>query len=219
MGLRGFFGVVVFLIIIGGRGLSATTSPVASVHLTEGWATFGQAVPQGMAPAGSGLHIGGLPTQTDVKNRWPDGSIRFAVVTAKVPAGGGTYQINAGTLNAGNFMPAPQAAVVSLNISGCLPTAGPACPAGLHTAALPAPESATWLSGPLVREARSVVRPVGPLAATSISRVNFDTRVYNDGTLRVDVSVENMLNSTAARTVTYDVAVTVPGATSFSKNK
>ncbi len=49
-------------------------------------------------------------------------------------------------------------------------------------------------------------------------RVNFDTRVYNDGTSRVDVSVENMLNSPDARTVTYDVAVTVPGATSFSKN-
>ena len=219
MNRRALLGVVVCLMIFGGRGLSAATGPVASIQLTEGWATFGQAVPEGMAPAGSGLQIGALPTQTDVKNRWPDGSIRFAVITAKVPPGGGNYQINAGTLSAGTFIPAPQAAVVSLNISGCLPSAGPACPAGLHTAALPAPEAATWLSGPLVHEARSVVRPVGPLAMTHpFLRVNFDTRVYNDGTSRVDVSVENMLNSTAARTVTYDVAVTMPGATSFSKS-
>ena len=174
---------------------------------------------EGMASAGSGLQIGGLPTQTDVKNRWPDGSIRFAVITAKVPAGGGTYQINAGTLSAGAFIPSPQTAVVSLNIHGCLPSAGPSCPAGLHAAALPAPETATWLSGPLVHEARSVVRPLGPLAMPHpFLRVNFDTRVYNDGTSRIDVSVENMLNSADARTVTYDVAVTVPGATSFSKN-
>ncbi len=138
MSRRALFGVVVCLFVIGGRGLSAATGPVATVQLTEGWATFGQAVPQGMAPVGSGLQIGGLPTQTDVKNRWPDGSIRFAVVTAKVPPGGGSYQINAGTLNAGTFIPAPQTAVVSLNISGCLPTPGPACPGGLHTAALPA---------------------------------------------------------------------------------
>ena len=126
MGRRALFVVVVSLIIIGGRGLSATTGPVALVHLTEGWATFGQAVPEGMAPMGSGLQIGGLPTQTDVKNRWPDGSIRFAVVTAKVPVGGGSYQINGGALNGGNFIPAPQTAAVSLNISGCLPSAGPA---------------------------------------------------------------------------------------------
>src|SRR5262249_21170678 len=55
-----------------------STGPVATVGLTAGWATFGEAIPQGRATAG--LQVGSLPTQTDVKNRWPDGSIKFAIV-------------------------------------------------------------------------------------------------------------------------------------------
>ena len=48
-------------------------------------------------------------------------------------------------------------------------------------------------------------------------RVNFDTRVYNDGHARVDISVENVLDKAEAATVTYDVAITVNGASVFSK--
>src|SRR3954471_1585422 len=60
--------------------------PIATIGLTPGWITFGQAVPQGAAHGG--LKIGVLDTQTDVKTTWPDGSIRFAVVTANVLAAG-----------------------------------------------------------------------------------------------------------------------------------
>ncbi|MDP3685470.1 MAG: hypothetical protein Q8R32_01415, partial [bacterium] len=56
----------------GGR----TQTVLADVGLTSGWATFGQALPQGAAR--DALQIGDLETQTDVKTRWPDGSIRFA---------------------------------------------------------------------------------------------------------------------------------------------
>ncbi len=75
-----------------------------------------------------------------------------------------------------------------------------------------------WLAGPLVREDRSVVRPVSTTgAAHPFLRVNFDRRVFNDGQSRVDVSVENMLDKTGATTVTYDVVVTVNGETVFTK--
>src|SRR3954468_9012175 len=59
-------------------------SAFGTVGLTAGWATFGEAVPQGTAFGG--LQVGTLPTQTDIKTRWPDGSIRFAVVTVNSPA-------------------------------------------------------------------------------------------------------------------------------------
>ena len=49
-------------------------------------------------------------------------------------------------------------------------------------------------------------------------RVNFDTRVYNDGQARVDVSVENMLDQMGATTVTYDVTVVVNGRVVFSRS-
>src|SRR5262252_2858667 len=67
---------------------------IATVGLTPGWATFGEAVPQGQAT--SGLRIGSLPTQTDVKNRWPDGSIKFAIVSANVSTAG-NYNVTAAT--------------------------------------------------------------------------------------------------------------------------
>src|SRR5262245_24720887 len=65
---------------------TAQTGAIATVGLTAGWATFGEAIPQGQATGA--LQIGSLPTQTDVKNRWPDGSIKFAIVSANVPSAG-----------------------------------------------------------------------------------------------------------------------------------
>src|SRR3954466_8221631 len=59
---------------------------LATEHLTPGWATFGQVLPRGVAR--DGLALGALRTQVDVKNRWQDGSIRFAIVTAAVAAEG-----------------------------------------------------------------------------------------------------------------------------------
>ena len=94
--------VMLVLAIATGSRLSGQTA-VATVHLTPGWATFGEAVPQGLSH--NGLQVGSLPTQTDVKNRWPDGSIRFAIVTVKAPAEA-SYLVSAapaasGTLQAG----------------------------------------------------------------------------------------------------------------------
>jgi hypothetical protein len=59
---------------------------VAQYRLYQGWATFGLVVPQGVAR--TGLKIDGLEMQADIKTHWPDGSIRFAVITAAVPKAG-----------------------------------------------------------------------------------------------------------------------------------
>lgn len=83
----------------GGQSTAATSTVtvtqhtgIADVGLTTGWATFGEGPPQGAAF--SGLQVGNLPTQTDIKTRWPDGSIRFAIVTVDVPVSG-TYVVTA----------------------------------------------------------------------------------------------------------------------------
>ena len=54
--------------------------------LSPGWATFGIVLPSGKAY--DGLSVEGLTTQTDVKNRWPDNSIRYAILTAKIETPG-----------------------------------------------------------------------------------------------------------------------------------
>jgi hypothetical protein len=158
-----------------------------------------------MAP--DALQIGSLPTQTDVKTRWPDGSVRFAVVTASVPAAG-NYAIASAPPSAGSFAPQVPGASITLTIAGTP-----------FTATLPASPSAhAWLNGPLVREWRTVLAPVRSSGAPHpFLRVNFDTRVYHDGKARVDVSVENVLDKTGATTVTYDVSISVAGQIVFTK--
>ena len=113
--------VAVLLLVIGfASPFSGQRPPVATVGLTSGWATFGEAVPQGAAT--TGLQIGNLPTQTDIKNRWPDGSIRFAIVTAHVPAAGG-YAVTAAAPTAGGFTPTLPSASTTLIVDGVAYTA------------------------------------------------------------------------------------------------
>jgi len=184
----------------------AQTAPIANVGLTNGWATFGEVVPQGVAT--DGLQIGSLPTQTDVKTRWADGSIRFAVVTASVPSTG-NYAVTAAAAQTGSFAPQLPSASVTLTIGGVL-----------YTATLPpTPATDVWLNGPLVTEGRQVITPVSSSgAAHPFLRVDFDTRVYVDGKARVDVTVENVLDKVGATTVTYDAAISVDGQLVFSRS-
>ena len=171
---------------------------VTTVKLGVGWATFGQVVPQGAAPLG--LQIGTLPTQLDVKTRWPDGSIKFAVVSTFIPAAG-PYDVTASSARLGGFKPAVPAVSATFTIG-----------TQLYVATLPsAPSADTWLAGPVVQEWRSVVTPIASGAPHPFLRVIFDVRSYSDGSSRLDVTVENVLNMTGATAVTYDVAITVSG--------
>jgi hypothetical protein len=196
--------LVALALLVSAATLDAQTSQVASVGLTQGWATFGQALPQGAATGG--LQVGSLTTQTDVKNTWPDGSIRFAIVTVKA-ATAGTFPVTPAAPSSGALAPAVPSAAVVLTIDGAV-----------YTATLPAaPESDRWLSGPLAYEGRSIVAPASPATgdAHPFLRVIFDTRVYHDGGGRVDVSVENTLDIAGAATITYDVDITLNGTPVF----
>jgi len=199
--------LVALALIAGVAALHAQIAPVATVGLTPGWATFGQALPPGAATGG--LQVGSLPTQTDVKNTWPDGSIRFAIVTVNATTAG-SYAISPALPSTGTIDPHLPTAAVVLTIDGVA-----------YTAALPAaPASDVWLSGPLVYEGRSIVAPASAAngSAHPFVRVIFDTRVYNDGAARVDVSVENDLDTAGAGTITYDVAIAVNGASVFTQD-
>jgi hypothetical protein len=174
------------------------------VGLTAGWATFGEALPPGQAF--DGLQIGGLETQTDIKNRWPDGSIKFGIVTANVPAAG-SYDLTSAPLQSGAFTPVVPSASVTLSIGGTR-----------YTASLPAsPGGDRWMNGPLALEWRRVIAPAAAGTAHRFFRVLFDTRAYADGATRLSVTVENVLNQTGATTTTYDATITINGKTVFSR--
>ena len=184
--------------------VTVTGPPLGGVAVTAGWATFGQALPQGAAAAG--LQLGTLVTQVDVKTRWPDGSIKFAVVSANVPADG-TYTLRpAAAPSVGTFAPLLPDAAVRLTIGGTV-----------YTAPLPRTASGdAWLSGPLAREARATVVPAAPDGTRHpFLDVVFDTRSYVDGKTRLDVTVENVLDKAGATKVDYSVDIVASGATLY----
>src|SRR5262249_45079996 len=153
----------------------------------------------------SGLQIGTLPTQTDVKNRWPDGSIKFAIVSANVQTAG-NYPVTAATAATGSFTPVVPTASVTLAIGGTS-----------YVATLPSsPTADVWLAGPQVQEWRAAVAPVAGAAAHPFLRVIFDARVYSDGKAHVSFTVENVLNQTGATTTTYNATIAANGQTLFT---
>lgn len=161
----------------------ATSETLATVGLTAGWATFGQALPQGAAF--ELLQVGSLTTQTDIKTRWGDGSIRFAVLTVDVPQAG-SYVIKPAFASIGHVelgqLPAEVRFATGLADQ---PTAVAAIPSAV------APDS-LWLDGSEVREGRWAVVPTDtngqPLSGL---RVLFDQRTYRDGAQRLEVTIEN----------------------------
>jgi hypothetical protein len=182
---------------------------LATPHLTAGTATFGLALPEGQATGGVRVVDSSfitLNTQTDVKNIWDDGSIRFAVVSAVIPLSG-NYTIEAGSVTSGTFTPTWPTASVALVIGGTT-----------YTATLPARTTTDpWLVGPHVQEHRVVVTPLNG-ATPHVLRVFFDVRSYQQGGHRVDVSVKNVLDHADTNSFTYDVTVTINGSAVFTRS-
>lgn len=186
----------------------ASAADLATVQLSPGWATFGQAAPRGAARS---LRIGALPTQCDIKTRWDDGSIRFAVLTAPVVTAG-AYDVAPTTPSTATaLVPRATAAEVRLDVvAGTSRT--------LYTARLPAARSTDrWLDGAQVVEERHRLRALDAAgAAHPFLTVLIDLRTYRDGSRRLDVAVENILDQAGARPVTYSVAIVADGVTHWS---
>lgn len=179
--------------------------PVATIKSGVGWATFGQVLPRGAVRRG--LRLGDFPTQTDVKTRWDDGTIRFAVVTAKVDAAG-VYQLKPDSNLAKFFSPSLPEASVHFRADD-----------ELWTAQLPARFLGDfWLIGPLVMEWRAVVTPTNRANVLHpFLRVLFDVRSYADGQARLDVTVENTLDQSGVTKVNYDVEIVAGDKSLFQR--
>ena len=181
---------------------TAHAQTLARYTLTPGWATFGLALPQGAVR--DGVSVGALQTQTDIKTKWPDGSIRFAIVTARI-ADAGTYDIRPGSASSGDFSESWPNVAVDFQIGGST------------SSATPSGAGAVWLNGPLVREMRWVQGIPGATGAAANLRVIFDIRQYREGGSRLDVTVNNNLNVSGAREVAYGVTVRANDSSLFSR--
>ncbi len=172
---------------------------------TTGWSTFGLPLKPGLAT--DGVQVGNFPTQTDVKVRHGDGTIKHAIVTVFIPTTG-SYAITASTASTGSFSPVVPSASAVFTVAG-----------NTHTATAPSTLSTDcWLDGPLVKECRDIVTPDNsPTGAFANVRVYFDRRVYNDGKSRVDGTVDNTKNLSTSQFVKYSVDLRVNGVSQYAK--
>jgi hypothetical protein len=201
---RHYCAVLLFAVIICSVQSAAAEPSLGRYSFSAGWATFGFVAPPGAVT--SGVQVESLPTQTDVKTRWPDGSMRFGIITAKIPDAG-SYDIFAAAPASGVAdLPAVNA-VAEIVVNGTT-----------YTAALPSSLSDQWLNGPLVREARAISRftPEPPAPAKHL-RVIWDVRTYSGGGSRISVTFDNTMNVADANAVLYSVAVKVNGSSVFSR--
>jgi hypothetical protein len=167
-----------------------------------GWFTRSIELEQGEVASGSGIQIGGLTTQTDIKNVWGDNSIKRAVVTANIPIAG-QYTVKAGAVSGAAFTPTAPVVVTTLVIDGATWTAE----LGAYSA------SDKWLSGDLVVEWRKVITPQAVIGGASHAslQVIYDVRSYNDGTHRLDWCLQNVKDVAGAEVAAGDLTITVAG--------
>jgi hypothetical protein len=183
-------------------GATLTTLQIAdkaNVAQTNVPLTFGQVFPKGAFAANTGLAgvYNGVqvPLQVNVKATHGDGSVRHAVISAILP------QMNAGQTVplALTAAPAPAASaavepgqvlggfntVVNLNLGGEVFSAStqPLFKLGKYTTWLAGPVATEWQASTPFKNAAGVEHP--HLAA------RFAVRRYNNGKIRVDVTVEN----------------------------
>ncbi len=208
------------LTIYNDSGQSLSNAPV----------TFGQVFKPGDVAAGASLEArlgtgAAVPLQIDKKSSYADGSLKFAVLTARLDgvAAGATQSLilaNAASGAAGTpvslsaLLATSFDAVVNLNISGTVYSASARTLLGAQPQA--------WLQGPLVSEwlVRGPLRTAGGQAHPHLEAL-FAVRAYAGNPInrvRVDVTIENGKTfATGVGTFTYDASIVVGGSTVFTR--
>jgi len=177
--------------------------------------TFGQVFRQGDWPRGKDLvaewNGRAILMQTDIKARYPDGSVRHAVLNIVNPdTSEAQISLRSGTASAGN--PLQMRSILSrgynLTLDITLSGQNLSVNAGdLLNAAFTRGEK-PWLSGPHATEIR-VKRKINQ-QLTAI----FDIRALSDGSVRTSVSVHNDdMFATAGNDIPYTYAIKMSGRT------
>jgi hypothetical protein len=104
-----FTGVAAALTYGGGPPISSgTPSPFTLTSATTGTLPFcvGHAFRQGDIPSGSGIAVAGATAQATIKNAWPDGSAKFAIIAGSYTSAGSAVTVtpSAGTASTGTAL-------------------------------------------------------------------------------------------------------------------
>lgn len=194
--------------------------------------TFGQVFAPGHVPGGAYLEARttgsspvGVPLQVDNKATHPDGSLRHAVITARVPklgsgALGGIELVSTSAAPAATRVSDKDLLATGFDVALSVDVGGTVYEASARKL-LEADASKTWLTGPLVTE-WIVSAPVKTLSGVEHPHLTarFNIRAYAGfDSVRVDVILENnWAFQSNPQNFTYNLAITNGGASVYSRN-
>ena len=187
--------------------------------------TFGQAFVQGDLPKSATLAAKAgadpVPVQVDVKTRYPDGSVKYGIVSLQSPALAGSasqsVMLSAGPAEASASPISPKTILAKgydLTLRRDFPTGSGLPPlateaAKVLSAAVSDGSITTWLSGPLATEYRVSQKALPNLLIT------FDIRATTDGEVTTDVIVANDFAYLFPETAVYSATIAQTGMTAW----
>jgi hypothetical protein len=186
--------------------VTATGSTVATETVTSiGRWTGGMVFPQGAVT--SAVQVGSFTTQTKVRNRWPDSSVKFAVVSYDATSTG-AKTVTTIADPGGSFTPTfPANTKIDFVIGGTTWTSSIGSFDG------------TWSdcdSGAVMHCSYKKVNPQNAGSDHPLLQVFWEVHSYAAGGTEVDVSVQNTKNVSTIDKVLADVTITVNGSTVYT---
>lgn len=185
--------------------------------------SVGQVFRKGDIPTGTAITASVAQFQADVRNRWADGSVRFAVLSGVAPSGTVTIRKGGTPFSASNVAEPDVQATVAF--TGVVDAAGSAIAGGSLSASLSAARSngaGAW-SRTVARKVREILGPVMSEfhyfvpTGDAHTYVWFFVRAYASGQVEVETVVENgWLQVAAPGRRNYSVVVTVGGTQRYS---
>jgi len=140
----------------GGTGNGITVSDLTGSGQTNRFISVGRFFKDGDIPNFAQAVVGGVPilTQCDVKNRWPDGSLKFAIISFVLPsvstAGTAVSFQNQGTGNNTGFLQQGDMLNTPYDFEAAMQLTGTVSPSISARAMLQAGLYRYWLQGPIV---------------------------------------------------------------------
>ena len=212
-----------------GYTVDVTVANLTAETLHDVPVTFGQVFKRGHVAGSPAVRLDGkaAAVQVDVKRRYDDGSVRFAVIStrlARLPAGGKVALAKAD----GKPVP-PQGAVISpadllktdfdAVVALKFPDATVRSASARKLLELAGDKAPAWLCGPIASEWLLRGPPVDERGKPDEDlNVQFQIRAYADGgPVRVSVVVENCWDHWAGN-IRYDATVSIGGRQVFSQS-
>ena len=179
--------------------LPVTTLTAGGAPGTHAW-TYGQAFREGDVPCATGLIADGADLQMDVRNRWPDGSVKFAVLSGVSNfSGGSTVRISlrTGSPRAGADVPAISAGDVGVTEIAFGDFGKASLDVGAKATYSPRNVGNKKWSAGSIRTVCDWVQScarstsIRPRLVTTTWRLCWYVRKYSNGNVEIEFSVEN----------------------------